>query len=202
MTRALAAAAVAACAVWPAAAAAEPGDTVVVDEEEPKPVYFPELRPGIRKIIGFDFGIGLFDGFCAECRIQGGISADFFAGVQVARRVGIVVDLWSLMHLLPSDSAEDRGFTAHSQATAAARVWVVPAFWIQTGVGPGFLSVVGPQEQIDVGPGAVIAAGGELKHRPNSGIDLSLRLGATRFRIDGTKQYIYNASAVVGYHWN
>lgn len=177
-------------------------DFVEVDEEEPEAVYLPELRPPMRKIIGFDFGIGIFDAFCEQCRIQGGISADFFAGIQLGERIGVLVDLWSQVHLLALDSADERGFSAHSLATVAGRLWIMPTFWVQAGVGGGFLSILGPANEVDIGPGGTLSVGRELKHRPEAGIDLSLRVGTTRFRIDGAKQYIYNLSAVVGYHWN
>ena len=188
------------CAWSPATWAA--GETVEVDEDEPEPYYVPELRAPLRKIIGFDFGIGLFDGFSEEFTIQGGISADFFAGIQFSRRVGVVVDLWSLVHLLPSDSADDRGVFAHSIATASGRVWLAPAFWVQAGLGAGFLSIVGPRDDVTGGPAGTVAFGSELQHRPTTGIDLSLRIGATRLTLNGATRYIYNVSAVAGYHWN
>ena len=183
-------------------------DNVVYGEEPPE-VYVPELRSAPRKLIGFDFGIGVYDAFCGGCNLTGGLSAGFSAGLQVTTRLAAVGDIWSLLHLLPVDDPAERGFTAHTLATAAARVWVQPTVWVQAGAGAGFLSILGANDDLIYGPAGTIAVGGELKHRPGSGIDVSLRIGTSWFPLDDDEmpvgvvdELVYNVAGTVGYHWN
>lgn len=181
----------------------------VVYEKEPEEAYVPELRNAPRKLIGFDFGIGIYDAFCGGCNLTGGLSVGFSAGLQVTSRLAAVGDLWSLLHLLPVDDPAERGFTAHSLATASARVWVLPTLWVQAGGGAGFLSILGARDDLIVGPAGTVAVGGELKHRPGSGIDVSLRIGTSWFPADEddmsaglVDELVYNVAGAVGYHWN
>jgi hypothetical protein len=130
------------------------------------------------------------------------VSADVFSGAQIAARVAVLADAWSLIHLLPQDAPEERGFTTHSLATLGARVWILPTLWLQAGVGVGFLTVVGPSEDVAIGPAAMVVIGRELRHQPRNGIDISARLGASRFEDEGQHDIFYTLSGVVGYHWN
>jgi hypothetical protein len=174
-------------------------------EEEPPPVYVAELRGPVRKLIGFDFGLGIYDGFCSDCLMVGALSAGFQTGLQIAPRVALIAEVWSLLHLLPADSADARGFTAHSIVTAGARVWLQPTLWIQSGLGAGAVSIVGPIDDVAIGPSATLSIGSELRHRPTSGIDLALKLGGTWYSEDGEPNdgdILYNLAAAIGYHWN
>jgi hypothetical protein len=189
----------------PAAARAE--DNVVYGEEPPE-IYVPQLRSAPRKLIGFDFGLGMYDAFCDGCGMTGGLSAGFSAGVQLTRRLAVLGDIWSLLHLLPADAPEERGVAAHSLTTAAARIWLRPTLWLQGGAGAGWLTVAGARDDFLVGVGGSLAIGGELKHRPGSGIDLALRLGSSWFpsndgEIGGLREeVVYNVAGAIGYHWN
>lgn len=175
-----------------------------VDEEEPAPVYVAELRTPGRAVLGLDFGIGVLDAVCSGCYAEGGVSLDFFAGVQVARRAALVADGWALTHLIATDS-DQSGIATLAIATAGPRVWLAPRFWIQGGVGGGWLLVsgAGSGDGAEFGPGAMLAAGGEPGHKRCSGIDLSLRMGGIRGSDDaGDPLLLYSIAAVVGYHWN
>lgn len=189
------------------AAADDPRPVVLVPaadltpEEEP---YLADFRRPWRLVIGFDFGIGVIDLVCAGCHSLGGLHVDVFAGVQVARRVALLAEVWSLVHLLPADDP-DNGLAAHTLATAGSRVWVAPRLWVQAGGGIGRFTAeqAGPNEE-EHGPAAVLAVGGEPGHRWCSGIDLSLRAGGTL--VDGGdaagRVFLYNIGAAVGFHWN
>lgn len=191
----------------------DPGDEDVVHEAPPPPVYVARLRAPGRAVVGLDFGIGVLDAVCSRCYAEGGISLDGFAGAQLAPRVALVVDAWSLFHLIAADSGAP-GVAAHAIATAGARVWLVPRLWVQAGLGGGGLLVSGGGDGdsgADFGPAAMFAVGGELGHKQFSGIDLSIRIGGSRVRAgrddtdgagSGDRVLIYSAAAVAGYHWN
>lgn len=164
-----------------------------------------ELRLPGRLVIGFDFGIGVLDATCGGCYARGGLALDGFAGVQVAPRVALLADVWTVNHLLPSDE-ERSGIAIHAVNTAAARVWLIPRLWLQAGAGLGWFNITADRDGFLFGPSAMVAVGGEPGHRRCSGIDLSLRIGGTRVRDDsdeaGGHTLLYSATAVVGYHWN
>jgi len=191
----------------------DPGDEDVVHEPPPPPVYVARLRAPGRAVVGLDFGIGLLDAVCSGCFAEGGISLDVYAGAQLAPRVALVVDAWSLFHLIAAGNTGGPGVAAHAIATAGARVWLVPRLWVQAGVGGGGLLVAGGPGDggTDYGPAAMFAVGGELGHKRFSGIDLSIRIGGSRVRAgsddtdaggSGERVLVYSVAAVAGYHWN
>jgi hypothetical protein len=173
-------------------------------EEE---VYVAELRAPGRLVIGFDFGIGFIDATCGGCYPRGGLSLDGFAGVQVARRVALLADVWTINHLVArDDQSQESGIAIHSLDTAAARVWIIPRLWVQAGGGLGWFNITADRDGFLFGPAAMIAVGGEPGHKRCRGTDLSLRIGGTRVRDDSEDSaghmLIYSATAVVGFHWN
>jgi len=187
---------------------AEDGDEIAALE----PVYVAELRLPGRLVIGFDFGIGFIDATCDGCSPVGGLSLDGFAGVQVARRVALLTEVWTINHLLPTaDDGDREGIAIHALNTAGARVWLTPRLWLQAGAGLGWFNITADRDGFLVGPTAMIAVGGEPGHKRCSGIDLSLRIGGTRVRDESgadddsggaSHMLLYSATAVVGYHWN
>jgi hypothetical protein len=181
-------------------------DEEAEEEDLSEPVYVAELRPPGRLVIGFDFGIGFIDATCGGCYVRGGLSLDGFAGVQVARRVALLADVWTINHLLSSDDQERSGVAIHAIQTAAARLWITPRLWVQAGGGLGWFNITADHEGFLFGPAAILAVGGEPGHRRCSGIDLSLRIGGTRVLAEsegsGDHMLLYSAAAVIGYHWN
>jgi hypothetical protein len=174
----------------------------VPDEPEP---YLADFRHPGRLVIGFDFGLGAFDLVCTDCSTKGALHLDVFAGAQITRRVALLAEGWSMMHLLATDEQDHAGFAAHTIATAAARVWLVPRLWLQAGAGAGWLTADRGGDHIRLhGPAAVIAVGGEPGHSWCSGIDLSLRLGGTLVDLGGDvdRTLLYSIGAAVGFHWN
>jgi hypothetical protein len=170
-------------------------------EEE---VYVAELRQPGRLVVGFDFGIGFIDATCGGCYPRGGLSLDGFVGVQVARRLALLADVWTVNHLVARDEqARESGIAIHAIQTAAARVWIVPRLWVQAGGGLGWFNITADHDGFLFGPAGMIAVGGEPGHKRCNGIDLSLRIGGTRVRDDAADHMLlYSATAVVGYHWN
>jgi hypothetical protein len=188
------------------AAPARAQDEAEEEDDLSEPVYVAELRQPGRLVIGFDFGIGFIDATCGGCYPRGGLSLDGFAGVQVARRVAILADVWTVNHLLAADDPQGSGIAIHAIQAAAARVWIVPRLWVQAGGGLGWFNITGDHDGFLFGPAAMIAVGGEPGHKRCGGVDLSLRIGGTRVRADsedaGDHMLLYGATAVVGYHWN
>ena len=191
----------------------DPGDEDVVHGPPPPPAYVARLRAPGRAVVGLDFGIGLLDAVCGGCFAEGGISLDVYAGAQLAPRVALVVDAWSLFHLIAAENTGGPGVAAHAIATAGARVWLVPRLWVQAGLGGGGLLIAGGPGDggADFGPAAMFAVGGELGHKQFSGIDLSIRIGGSRVRVgsdptdaggSGDRVLVYSVAAVAGYHWN
>jgi hypothetical protein len=180
---------------------AVPASEVPIDDEEP---YVADFRLPGRLVIGFDFGIGIVDLACGGCHALGGIHLDAFAGVQVARRVALLADGSSLLHILATDD-NDSGLAAHGIASAGARVWLVPRLWVQAGGGIGRFSADQPGPNVrEYGPAMMIAIGGEQGHKVCSGIDLSLRAGGTVIDAGGAvgRTLLYSVSGAVGFHWN
>jgi hypothetical protein len=188
-----------------ATAGAQPSGTYVSDplEEAQRP---PPPEAGFRTppgfVIGFDVGIGVLGGFCDECRSTlGGASLDLFSGALIGRRIAVLADLWSLMHLLPADS-DERGVVAHTMATVGAQVWLTPALWVRGGIGAGLFSVMARgDDEHSMGPAAAVAVGNELQHLSGSSIDVSIRLGGGRHEYAGDPALLYDLSAQVGWHW-
>lgn len=186
-------------------------DDDVVRGPPPPPIYVAALREPGRRVVGLEFGIGMLDAVCGGCYAEGGLSLSGFGGAQLTRRVALLADVWALMHLIAEDMNES-GVAAHALATAGARVWIIPRLWVQAGIGAGGLVVTGTSADngLDAGAAGMLAVGGELGHERSSGIDLSLRIGATRLagepgstdEDDGGAALLYSIAAVVGFHWN
>lgn len=189
----------------PAVASAETAeelDLVVWDEDEPPPLYVPELRASPRLVLGFDFGIGGFDGTCGGCLFVGGLSLDVFAGAQLTPRLAVLADVWAVLHPLATDG-DQSGLATHALAVAAARTWIVPTVWAQAGAGIGILGFAGRVDnRVFSGPGAMTAIGIEMDHGPCRGIDLQFRAGGTLVPDADSRALIYSVAAVVGFHWN
>jgi len=189
------------------AAAAGGADTkYVIDpgSTETEPAYLPEYRQPIRFVIGFDIGLGVLGGLCGGCDHNlGGVSADFFAGAQLTRRLAVIGELLSVAHMLPADSADDRGVATHTFATVAARFWATPELWLQTGVGAATFRVDGSSDdQGELAPAFALAIGGELDHAPTRTISLAAHLGMGIYEDDdGSSTGLYNIAVVVGWHW-
>lgn len=188
--------------------AAADGDSskYVSDPADPdlEPVYVADYRAPGHLAIGFDFGVGVLGGTCSGCdRGLGGLALDVFAGAQLTPRLAVVGDLWTIIHLLPADSADSRGVATHTFATAAARFWALPELWLQAGVGGAAFRVDGSREdQSDLAPAFAVSIGGEVEHRPTRSIALTARLGVGRYEDDdGSPTTLYNIAAVVGWHW-
>jgi hypothetical protein len=163
--------------------------------------HIPTLRTATRLALGFDLGVGIFDGTCEPCRYLGGLSLDAYAGVLVTPRLAILAELWTLAHVLPSDG-ESTGLAFHSFAAVQGRLWMLPELWMAAGLGAGALSVFADDGGTQVGPALLLAVGAEVDHRPDRGIDLALRLGVSFLEdADGRSFELYQVAATVGWHW-
>jgi len=202
--RAAAAAVVALALLGPATARAQDDDSdgvYVVDPAlEPKgEAYVPELRTAPRFAFGFDGGVGSFS--CSGCSNDRftGLSVDVFTGAQLARRLALLVRGWGVFTYRPEGS-RNAGWVIVDFNTVEARLWVTPTLWVDAGAGPALLvSTVGVDGLTEVAPGFTLAVGGELEHRPNRGIELSLRLGYAAFD-DDSAGGLWTVAAAVGLH--
>jgi hypothetical protein len=185
-----------------AALAVEPGPTAAqpIDEDE---LYIPEFRSAGRKLVGAGFGIGMFDGRCAECPAKGGLAIELYGGWQLHPRLAVLADVGWTVHPLPADG-DNPGLAGYLSATAAAQVWIVPQLYIRLGLGAGAVAIVASGgSSFDPGPGLILSVGGELGHRPDSGIDLSLRGAGSQVNPDAAGEFLFfSAGALVGYHRN
>jgi hypothetical protein len=195
--------------VTPAGSAASDSGTYVsdpADESDLDPLIVPVFRTPPNFAIGFDVGVGVFGGLCEGCdRGVGGLSVGVLGGAQIARRIAVLADLWSIMHLLPVDDPE-HGVVAHTFATAALHVWATPVLWVRAGAGAGMFSLTSNlEDSYDFGPGITASVGGEALHRPDSAIAIMLRFGAGRYATDdgGADDHVwlYNLAATVGWQW-
>ena len=188
-------------------AGAQPAPPPPLEEVEPPPVHIPEFREPGRFVIGFNVGIVVIDAVCEGCAAIGGLSTDIYSGVHVTPRLSLVGDLWAANHLLPTDG-ENKGLASHVLGTAAAQFWITPELFVRAGIGAaGFVVLAEQGDSVDFGPGAALTLGGEPGHKPRSGIDVAMRLGASWLRISdpsgaSEKALFYNIAFVVGWHWN
>lgn len=177
--------------------------TAATDLPTEEDLYLPSLRTATRLAVGFDFGVGIFDASCSACEYLGGLSLDVYGGVLVSPRVALLVELWTLAHLLPADREGTSGLALHSFATLQGRLWMLPEVWMGAGVGAGALSVTsGEDAGTGLGPALVLSLGTEVHHRPDTGVDLALRLGVTFLEDDNRRSFeLYQIAATVGWHW-
>jgi hypothetical protein len=173
-----------------------------VFEPEPPPIDVAELRDPGRLVFGIEIGVGQLDALCSGCSPEGGIALAVEVGIQVSPRLALLLDISSLLHLLPTDDEGARGVAGHSQAVLAGRTWINPRLWLEGGAGLGAFHVSGVQDDADFGPGLVFAIGQELKHRPTSGIDISARTGGTIIDDRDGRTLLYSVVVLAGFHWN
>lgn len=169
------------------------------EEEE---IYIPELRSGGRKLIGGGFGIGMFSGDCADCLTKGGVAVELYGGYQLSERVAVIGHYWSTIHVLPFDT--NPGVAGYFSTTASAQVWITPTLYLRGGLGVASFAVLSDQASgFDLGPGLVLSVGGELGHRPSSGIDLSLAGAGSAVQSSALGDFLFlSAAALVSYHRN
>jgi hypothetical protein len=165
-------------------------------------LHLPTWRTATRLATGFDLGVGFFDPTCEPCSYLGGLSLDVYAGALVTPRLAVLVELWTLAHILPSDG-QSTSLAFHSFAAVQGRLWMLPEVWMAAGIGAGALTVLDDEEGgTDVGPALLLSVGAEVDHRPDRGIDLALRLGVSFLEDDdGRNVEIYQVAATVGWHW-
>jgi len=206
LTRSIAVPAVIVALSLSAAGVARAGDDkYVIDpgESVTEPLYIADFRPPTRFVIGFDFGLGVLGGLCQDCdRALGGLAVDVFSGEQITRRIAVLGDLFSVLHLLPSDEPDERGPATHTFASAAMRFWATPELWLQGGLGGAAYRVDSSQTDSHYGPAVTLSVGGEMDHHPDKTVSLAARLGFAFYDDgDGGTQTLYNIAAVVGWHW-
>lgn len=172
----------------------------VPEEEE---LYIPELRSPGRPIIGAGFGIGTFDALCNNCASKNGFAIEAYGGWQFHRRVAVLADATWTIDLLPVDG-DNRGIVGDLALSVAAQVWITPQLYLRGGVGAGGLAAIAEVGSgIALGPGVILGVGGELGHRPDHGIDLSLRgAGSSIGTSDRGDFLLVSAAALVSYHHN
>lgn len=194
--------AAAAATAGPRAAAADPAGSYYADEDL-EPPQIADYRRGVRRHLGFDLGLGIFDGRCERCGSTGGLGIAVTAGVQVHCRVALIADLGGVVHLLPTDD-RDSGVTVFGASTAGARVWLLPDLWLQAAGGVGGLARAGRGEEVSLlGPAASLSIGRELLHRPHRGIDVAVHLlGTTLDAGAGERTVFYSVRSAIGFHWN
>ncbi len=166
-------------------------------------IHVPELRTPPRLIIGAGGGLGGINGFCDECRLLGAAAFEVYAGWKFHRRVAVLFDSWTTVHFLPADG-KNPGFTGTLANTFALQTWITPVVFVRAGLGIGGLWVMSSDvDEYDHGPAISLVVGGELGHRKNSGIDLSLRFsGGPAQYSDPSAPFLYSFAAVITYHRN
>jgi hypothetical protein len=180
-------------------AGAGPAEVIAEDDDE---IYVPELRSGGRKIVGAGFGIGMFSGDCQECLTKGGVAVEIYGGYQLTERLALLGYLWSTIHVLPVDT--NPGAAGYVSTTAAAQVWITPTLYLRGGLGVASFAVASRLGNgLDLGPGLILSVGGELGHRPGSGIDLSLTGAGSAVQSSELGDFFFlSAAALVSYHRN
>lgn len=165
-------------------------------------IYIPELRSGGRKLVGFGFGIGMFRGGCGQCLTKGGFAVELYGGYQITERVAVIGHFWSTMHVLPFDT--NPGLAGYVSTTAAAQVWITPTLYLRGGLGGAAFAVLSDLGSgFDAGPGLMLTVGGELGHRPGSGVDLGLATAGSAIQSSDLGDFTFlSAAALVSYHRN
>lgn len=185
-----------------ALAIAAAGSTEAVAQDSGDEVYIPELRSGGRKLVGAGFGIGMFSGNCDECLTKGGLAIEIYGGYQLTERFAVIGHWWSTIHLLPVDT--NPGAAGYVSTTASAQVWITPTVYLRGGLGVASFAVLSRAGNgLDLGPGLILSVGGELGHRPRSGIDLGLTGAGSAVQSSELGDfYFLSAAALVSYHRN
>jgi hypothetical protein len=184
------------------ALAAVAGADVAHAQHASDEIYIPELRPGGRKILGAGGGIGMFSGRCGQCQTKAGLALELYGGYQITDRVAIIGHFWSTIHLLPFDT--NPGIAGYFTTTAAVQVWITPMVYLRGGLGLASFAVASDLGSgFDLGPGMLLSVGGELGHRPDSGVDLALTGAGSAILSDELGDFAFlSAAALVSYHRN
>jgi hypothetical protein len=177
------------------------------------PGHYAGPPPPPRGVVrsGFIAGLGIGAGAfglqdCEPCDGTGGLALRGHIGGMVARNVALVLDVESVIGPFNADDLDEDIVITHSIMLAAARVWLGARFYLQGGLGLGWvrLSDAGGNIAVtsDAGGALMLGAGLELWQRPSFTIDLALRLFATRYGNDDQDGFgIAGGTLLVGFNW-
>jgi hypothetical protein len=172
-----------------------------------QPMPDPDARSR-REGLMLGFGVG-GGNISAECAADAGdvcdevLEAGSFSGqigLMIAPRLGVMLDVWPMVH------HEDLLTITHVITTAAAQYWITPALWIKGGIGGAharfhYDRLIFPDydEQTDTVAAVMVAAGYEIYAKRNLAIDLQLRGGTGFYEEDEVKGH--SAAFQVGFNW-
>lgn len=165
----------------------------------------PPPRRGVVRS-GFIAGLGLGGGGfgisnCDECDGVGAFSLKGHLGGMLGPRLALMFDVESATGSLSEDV-----IITQSTAMAVLRLWVGSIFYLQGGIGAGWLRLSNEELRLagtsDAGAALMLGAGLEVMQRPSFTIDVSLRLIGTRYGNDDDDAVgIAGATLLLGFNW-
>jgi hypothetical protein len=137
---------------------------------------------------GFIFGGGIGLGAisftdCSDCEVLGGLGLQFHLGGMLAPNLALMFDGATVIHPL-DDGDGSTSALASNTGMAVLRGWISPIFWLEGGLGLGYMSLgdeYGTIAETRAGWGGLVGAGLEIVQTPQFTIDLQLRITASRY---------------------
>jgi hypothetical protein len=174
------------------------------------PGYYPGAPPPpprgiIRSGLVFGFGIGLgaisFTD-CDDCEVLGGLGLEGHIGGMIAPNLALLFDAAVVVHPL-DDGRGGTSSLASITYMGVLRGWVSRIFWLQGGLGGGYMSLgdeYGTIATSEMGFGVLLGAGIELVQSTSFALDLQLRISASRYDY-GDGVGVANTVLQVGLNW-
>ena len=174
---------------------------------QPGPVSYgsqSRFREGKGWFLGGDFALGGVAATWDNGLDQGG-SALFFHlrfGGKLSQRLGLSVELWSDGYDNEGDFGEIQRYTQNVVALAVS-YWLMPRFWVTTGLGSATLrDYSGPETIPTDGSGFMVGMGYELFAREKYSIDATLRLISSSYDMEWATMGRTSFAVGVGATWH
>jgi hypothetical protein len=167
--------------------------------------YYAPPPPGIHRfglVFGGAIGPGAFSfSDCSGCDAFGALALQLEIGGMVSPEVAILFD-WT-GHLHPTGDGNGT-LVSSNLLDVAVRGFLGRIFWLEGGIGIGYLSVsdaYGFTDSSDFGLGLMAAAGVEVLQTYNFALDLSIRLSGEHIYENPSGVNISAVAFLVGFHW-
>ena len=198
----LAIATLSACALLGSRAAEAQGYGPGTYSGQPPPPPTGVIRSGF--IFGGGIGLGAISFTdCDDCEVLGGLGLQFHLGGMIAPNLALMFDGATVVHPLDNGDGSTSALMSNT-GMAVFRGWISPIFWLEGGLGVGYMSLADEYGTIPpetrAGFGGLVGAGLELLQTPQFTLDLQLRITASRYNY-GDGVGVANTSLNVGFNF-
>lgn len=163
----------------------------------------PPPPPGVFRsglVLGFDIGLGAINfSNCDGCEALGGLGWGLQLGGMISPNMAIVGDVSAVSHFL-----DDQQQTLNSvTVTGVLRGWLSRIFFLEGGLGIGWMQLDDPYGTIADTKGGLALLGGagiEVVQAANFALDIRLRITGARYDY-GDGVGVSNVAVLAGFTW-